>query len=241
MFYFGSFFCACQALKNKNNQKNDGACCFLLENQGKTSIFQKRRFYLNERKKEMFEVKKLPYGEKELAPYMSKETLHFHHDKHYQTYVDNLNKLIAGTEFEDMSLEEIIKQTAFDVKYIPIYNNAAQTFNHGFFFDHMAPSGQKRPEHQLLKKIEQTFGSYENFEKEFKAAALAQFGSGWAWLIEDDKGELKVIKTGNADTPIASGLKPLMTIDVWEHAYYLDYQNRRGDFVDAFLAHLINW
>ena len=189
----------------------------------------------------MFQVKKLPYDTRALLPYMSEETLKIHHGRHYQTYVDNLNKLIAETKFEDMSLEEIIKQTAFNVEYTPIYNNAAQAFNHGFFFDHMALNGNKRPSHELLKKIEQTFGSYENFEKEFKAAALAQFGSGWAWLVEDQKGNLKVIKTANADTPIASSLKPLMTIDVWEHAYYLDYQNRRGDFVDAFLAHLINW
>jgi len=189
----------------------------------------------------MFTVKKLPYGKNELAPYMSEETLNFHHGKHYQTYVDNLNKLIADTKFEDMSLEEVIKQTAFSPEYTTIYNNAAQAFNHGFFFEHISPNGNRRPNRELLSKIEKTFGSYENFEKEFKAAALAQFGSGWAWLAEDDKGNLSVLKTSNADTPLIKGLKPLMTIDVWEHAYYLDYQNRRADFVDAFLAHLIHW
>lgn len=189
----------------------------------------------------MFTAKKLPYDVNALKPYMSEETLNFHHGKHYQTYLDNLNRLIAGTKFEDMPLEEIIKQTAFSIDDVALFNNAAQVFNHEFFFAHMAPDGSRRPNAALLKKIEETFGSYENFEKEFKAAALAQFGSGWAWLVEDDKGRLQIMKTANADTPIAKGLKPLMTLDVWEHAYYLDYQNRRGDFADAFLEHLINW
>ena len=189
----------------------------------------------------MFTVKPLPYDKKALEPYMSQETLSFHHDKHYQTYVDNLNKLISSGEFENMTLEEIVQKSANNPANTAIFNNAAQAFNHGFFFAHMAPSGHKRPADDLLKKIEQTFGSYEDFEKEFKSAALAQFGSGWAWLAENENGDLQIIKTSNADTPIAHNLKPLMTIDVWEHAYYLDYQNRRGDFVDAFLKDLINW
>ncbi|MBR6327348.1 MAG: superoxide dismutase [Alphaproteobacteria bacterium] len=189
----------------------------------------------------MFTAKKVNYDVTALQSYMSEETLRFHHGKHYQTYIDNLNRLIAGTKFEDMSLEEIIKQSAFSIDDASVFNNAAQVFNHEFFFEHMAPQGKRRPDAALLKKIEAAFGSYENFEKEFKSAALAQFGSGWAWLVEDDKGGLQIIKTANADNPIARGLKPLMTIDVWEHAYYLDYQNRRGDFADAFLTHLINW
>ncbi|MBR2300226.1 MAG: superoxide dismutase [Alphaproteobacteria bacterium] len=189
----------------------------------------------------MFTLEPLPFSKNALEPYMSEQTLNFHHDKHHQTYVDNLNKLIAETKFEDMSLEEIIKQTAEDIKYASIFNNAAQVFNHNFFWSCLAKDGNKRPNGTLSNKIESVFGSYENFEKEFKTAAVSQFGSGWAWLAEDKNGELKIMKASNADTPIAHGLKPLMTIDVWEHAYYLDYQNRRADFVDTFLTHLINW
>ncbi len=189
----------------------------------------------------MFTAKKLPYGIKELAPYMSEETLLFHHGKHYQTYVDNLNKFIENTAFEDMSLEEIIKKTAFTTEYAALFNNAAQVFNHEFFFEHMAPKSTRRPNEALLAKIEKTFGSYADFESAFKAAALAQFGSGWAWLVEDEKGNLSVIKTPNADNPLVKAMKPLMTIDVWEHAYYLDFQNRRADFVDNFLKNLIHW
>ena len=183
----------------------------------------------------------LGFKKNELEPYMSEKTIEFHYGKHHQTYVDNLNKLIVGTVFENMPLEEIVMQSASKPEYTSIFNNAAQVFNHNFFFRCLSAKGEKRPNEQLLKKIEQTFGSYENFEKEFKAAALAQFGSGWAWLVQDETGNLSVMKTSNADTPIAHGLMPLMTIDVWEHAYYLDYQNRRADFIDAFLRHLIKW
>ncbi|HCU58466.1 MAG TPA: superoxide dismutase [Alphaproteobacteria bacterium] len=189
----------------------------------------------------MFTLAPLPFSKNALEPYMSEQTLTFHHDKHHQTYVDNLNKLISGTKFEDMSLEEIIKQTAENIEYTAIFNNAAQVFNHNFFWSCLAKDGNKRPSEILAKKIASAFGSYENFEKEFKQAAISQFGSGWAWLAEDKKGELKIMKTSNADNPIAHGLTPLMTIDVWEHAYYLDHQNRRADFVDVFLKNLINW
>jgi len=189
----------------------------------------------------MFKLISLPFEKNALKPYMSEETLTFHHDKHHQAYVDNLNKLIAGTKFEDMSLEEIIKQTAEDIEWQSIFNNAAQVFNHNFFWKCLSINGTKRPKADLLEKIEQRFGSYENFEQEFKQASISQFGSGWVWLTEDHKGNLNILKTSNADNPIAHRLTPLMTIDVWEHAYYLDYQNRRADFVDAFLTHLINW
>ena len=189
----------------------------------------------------MFTLAPLPFEKNALKPYMSEETLTFHHDKHHQAYVDNLNKLIEKTKFEDMSLQEIIKQSAKEIDYSAIFNNAAQVFNHNFFWECISLNGNKMPNHELLKKIEETFGSYENWQKEFKAAALSQFGSGWAWLAEDKEGNLKIMKTSNADNPIAHGLKPLMTIDVWEHAYYLDYQNRRADFIDTFLTHLINW
>ena len=189
----------------------------------------------------MFTLTPLPFAKNALKPYMSEETLTFHHDKHHQAYVDNLNKLIAGTKFEDMSLEQIIIQTDGFLEFESIFNNAAQVFNHNFFWECLSPDQNRRPNAELSKKIEQTFGSYENFEKEFKAVALSQFGSGWVWLTEDHKGHLKIIKTSNADNPIAHSLKPLMTIDVWEHAYYLDHQNRRADFVDTFLTHLIHW
>ncbi len=189
----------------------------------------------------MFTLPALPYAKNALEPYMSEETLNFHHGKHFQTYIDNLNKLISNTEFEKMDLKEIIEKTAEKTEYTAIFNNAAQSFNHGFFFECLSPNGNKKPNAELLKKIESAFGSYENFEKEFKEAAVSQFGSGWAWLAEDKSGNLSVLKTSNADNPIAHGLKPLMTIDVWEHAYYLDYQNKRADFIDTFLKHLINW
>ena len=189
----------------------------------------------------MFTLSPLPFEKSALEPYLSEKTLNFHHGKHHQTYVDNLNKLISGTKFENMSLEEIIKQSALNPEYTAIFNNAAQVFNHNFFWSCLSKEGNKKPNTELLKKIESTFGSYENFEKEFKQAAVSQFGSGWAWLAQDTDGNLKITKTANADTPLAHGLKPLMTIDVWEHAYYLDYQNRRADFVDTFLKYLINW
>ena len=189
----------------------------------------------------MFTLEPLLFEKNALKPYMSEETLNFHHGKHLQGYVDNLNKLIADTKFEDMSLEQIIKEASYSVEHSAIFNNAAQVFNHNFFFKCLSLNGQKRPNETLLKKIEKTFGSYENFEDEFKKAATTQFGSGWAWLAQDNEGKLQIMKTSNADNPIAHDLTPLMTLDVWEHAYYLDYQNRRADFVDVFLKHLINW
>ncbi len=189
----------------------------------------------------MFVLPKLSYGYNALEPYMSEQTLLFHHTKHHQSYIDNLNKLIENTEFEDLSLEKIIIQTADDIKYEAVFNNAAQTYNHNFFFAHLSPSGAQTPPAELFKRIEKTFGSYEIFKSEFKNAALSQFGSGWAWLAEDGKENLKILKTLNADTPVAHHLKPLLCIDVWEHAYYLDFQNRRADFIDTFLEHLIKW
>ncbi|MCL2538450.1 MAG: superoxide dismutase [Alphaproteobacteria bacterium] len=170
----------------------------------------------------------LPFARDGLEPYMSVRTVDFHYDRHLGTYIKNLNDLIAGTKFESMTLEEIVRES--DGK---IFNNAAQVFNHNFFFAKLKKdSGTKIPSH-----ITDTF---KDFNSEFKAAALGIFGSGWAWLV-DDNGTLKIITTANGDTPIAHGMKPLLCLDVWEHAYYLDYQNRRGDFVDAFLNHLVNW
>lgn len=189
----------------------------------------------------MFTLPELHYQKTDLEPYMSHKTLTFHHEKHHQTYINDLNKLIQGTEFENMMLENIILKTADKPEYSAIFNNAAQTFNHTFFFEHLSSNGGQKPSADLLARLEKTFGSYEDFKQKFKSAALSQFGSGWVWLVEDRQKNLQILKTSNADTPIVYGLKPILTIDVWEHAYYLDYQNRRGDFIDAVLTHLINW
>lgn len=180
----------------------------------------------------------LPYSSDALEPYISTTTMEFHYGKHHKAYVENLNKLIAGTPFADLTLEEIIKETAGEEKYQAIFNNAAQAWNHNFFWNCMSPEGGKAPKGALLKKIEKAFGSYDKFCEEFTNAATSQFGSGWAWLVEDKEGNLSIMKTSNADNPLAHGLKALLTVDVWEHAYYLDYQNRRLDFVRTFLTHL---
>lgn len=186
-----------------------------------------------------FELPPLPYEKNALEPFISATTMEYHYGKHHQTYVDNLNKLIKGTRFESMSLEDIIRETDGKPEYAGIFNNAAQNWNHTFFWQSMSPE-QSRPEGEILSRIEKDFGSYEKFKEEFKNAALTQFGSGWAWLAEDGD-KLVVLKTSNADTPLAHGLKPLLTLDVWEHAYYLDYQNRRAAFIDAYLDKLANW
>jgi len=189
-----------------------------------------------------FELPALPYAMNALEQYISERTMEFHYGKHHKAYVDNLNKLIAGSHFEQMSLEEIIRKTAGKAEYAGIFNNAAQAWNHAFFWTCMQPGGGGEPTGEMKKKIERSFGGYYKFREEFATAATTQFGSGWSWLAEDEEsGKLKVIKTANADTPIAHGLKPLLTVDVCEHAYYLDYQNRRPDFVNAFLDHLAKW
>ena len=187
-----------------------------------------------------FELPALPYAMNALEPYISERTMEFHYGKHHKAYVDNLNKLIAGTHFEQMSLEEIIRKTAGKTEYAGIFNNAAQAWNHAFFWTCMQPGGGGEPTGEMKKKIERSFGGYDKFREEFAAAATTQFGSGWAWVVNDN-GIIKIIKTANADTPVAQGLKPLITIDVWEHAYYLDFQNRRADFVEGFLDNLVNW
>lgn len=187
-----------------------------------------------------FELPKLPYATDALEPYISTTTMEFHYGKHHRTYLDNLNKLILGTHFENMMLEDIIKESVGKAEYQGIFNNAAQAFNHAFFWNSMTPNGGKAPKGEMLKKIERDFGSYDKFCEEFLNAAVGQFGSGWAWLVEEE-GKLKIMKTANANTPIAQCLKPIITVDVWEHAYYLDYQNRRADFVRTFLAYLVKW
>lgn len=189
----------------------------------------------------MFTLQSLPYDQTALEPHISARTLEFHHDKHHQAYVDNLNKLIAGTELETASLEEIITKTAGSVSQAAIFNNAGQVYNHDIFWQSLKPTGvMTQPGEKTLTLINSSFGSLENFYSEFKALALSQFGSGWAWLATDGA-TLKLMKTANADNPLTSGLKPLFGLDVWEHSYYLDYQNRRADFIDAVLQNLVNW
>lgn len=182
----------------------------------------------------------LPYADNALDPIISAKTVSFHYGKHHQGYVDNLNKQVLGTEFADMSLEKIITGSAGKAEYTSIFNNAAQTWNHTFYWRSLRPKGGGAPPEALQLKIETSFGSLDVCKKELATAAMAQFGSGWAWLVlNGDK--LQVIKTGNADVPITTGMKPLLVIDVWEHAYYLDYQNRRLDHVNAVLDTLIHW
>ncbi|HAX91990.1 MAG TPA: superoxide dismutase [Fe] [Rhodospirillaceae bacterium] len=187
-----------------------------------------------------FELPPLPYAKEALEPHISARTFEFHHGKHHQAYVTNLNNLIKGTPLASASLEEIIKQTAKDEANVGIFNNAAQVWNHTFFWNSMKPQGGGAPAGALEGKMMAAFGSLESFKEQFKAAGVGQFGSGWVWLVEE-AGALKIIKTPNAVTPLAIGLTPLVTCDVWEHAYYLDYQNRRPDFLQTFIDHLINW
>lgn len=182
----------------------------------------------------------LPYTENALEPVITAKTLSFHYGKHHKGYVENLNKLIANTEYAGLTLEKIITSTAEKPEKTAIFNNAAQIWNHTFYWNSLTPSGGGDPPTALKQKIEASFGSVEACKKELASAAIAQFGSGWAWLVLD--GELlKVIKTANANIPMTMGFTPLLTIDVWEHAYYLDYQNRRVDYVNTILDKLINW
>ena len=187
-----------------------------------------------------FELPPLPYEKSALEPHMSARTLEFHHGKHHRAYVATLNNLVKDTPLASKSLEAIIKDTARDESGTAIFNNAAQAWNHSFFWSCMKPRGGGKPSGDLAQRIEGDFGSLDKFKEQFKQAATGQFGSGWAWLVAD-KNELKVTKTANAMNPLAAGQTALLACDVWEHAYYLDYQNRRPDFVQAFLDKLVNW
>jgi len=182
----------------------------------------------------------LPYAQNALAPAISENTISFHYGKHHQAYVNNTLKMISGTELEKASLEEIIKKTAGRPDQASLFNNAAQVFNHSFYWNSMKPGGGGEPQGKIAEKIRGSFGSHQKFVEVFSNAAAAQFGSGWAWLVLDN-GKLQVIKTSNADTPLTTSAKPLITVDVWEHAYYLDYQNRRADYIKAFVENLLNW
>ena len=182
----------------------------------------------------------LPWADTALAPVISANTIGFHYGKHHQGYVTNLNKLTAGTPMADQSLEQIVRATAGKVDQAAIFNNAAQVWNHTFYWQSLKPGGGGEPPAALKAKMEASFGSVDACRQELTKAATTQFGSGWAWLVAEGDA-LKVVKTGNAETPLTSGMKPLVTIDVWEHAYYLDYQNRRADYVAAVLDKLVNW
>lgn len=179
----------------------------------------------------------LPFAKNALEPHMSAETLEYHHDKHHQAYVTNLNNLIPGTEYENMSLEDIIKKAPAG----GIYNNAAQVWNHTFFWNCLSPNGGGAPNGPLMDAINKKWGSFEEFKKAFQASAVGNFGSGWTWLVKKADGSVDIVNMGAAGTPLTTGDKPLFTVDVWEHAYYIDYRNLRPKFVETYLTNLANW
>ncbi len=184
----------------------------------------------------------LPYDKNALAPYISEETLEYHYGKHHQAYVDNLNKLITNTDLEGKTLEEVIMAVANDSSKQGVFNNAAQVWNHTFYWNSMRKGGGGKPSGRLAQQIEKDFSSFEEFRELFKQCGMTQFGSGWAWLCWDSKlNTLVVLKTANAELPMMQKLQALITADVWEHAYYLDYQNRRPEYLDMFLNSLVNW
>ena len=187
-----------------------------------------------------FQLPPLPYSDDALDPHISAQTLGFHYGKHHNAYVTNLNKLAEGTELADLSLEDVIKKVAGDASKKGVFNNAAQVWNHTFYWNSMKPKGGGKPGGKLAGMIDSSFGSLDAFKDQFKKAAAGQFGSGWAWLVEDG-GKLAIVTTGNADLPLVHGKKALLTCDVWEHAYYLDFQNRRPDYLTAWVDHLVNW
>ena len=188
----------------------------------------------------IFVKEPLPYGQDALAPTISADTMGFHYDKHYAGYVKKANALTLGKGYAGKTAEDVIRMTAGDDSRAAVFNNAAQAWNHAFFFKCLKPGGGGVPEGLLAEMIDEAFGSFVDFEEVFLTAAADQFGSGWVWLVLDDGG-LAVVTGANADTPLAHGLTPLFTVDVWEHAYYLDYQNRRVDFVRSVLDNLANW
>ena len=182
-----------------------------------------------------FELPALPYANDALAPHISPETIEYHYGKHHQTYVTNLNNLVPGTEFEGLSLEEIVKKSSGG-----IFNNAAQVWNHTFYWNSLSPNGGGEPTGGLANAIDRTFGSFEKFKEEFTKCAVTTFGSGWAWLVKNANGTLELVSTSNAACPLTAGQTPILTCDVWEHAYYIDYRNARPKYLEAFWA-LVNW
>jgi Fe-Mn family superoxide dismutase len=189
---------------------------------------------------EPFVLPPLPYADTALAPVISANTLGFHYGKHHKTYVDNLNNLVKGTAHEGAALDKVIRDSAGKADQAAIFNNSAQIWNHTFYWHSLKPNGGGKPSGRLAAMIDSDLGGYDNFRKEFAATTVSQFGSGWGWLVVE-AGKLKVVKTGNAEVPFTKGQTPLLTIDVWEHAYYLDYQNKRADYVNALIDKLLNW
>ena len=187
-----------------------------------------------------FSLPDLPYPANALEPYISADTLGYHHGKHHAAYVDKLNGLLVGSALADQTLEDVIIEAKDDPERAAIFNNAAQVWNHTFYWNCMTPNGGGRPTGEIGDRIQKEFHGFEGFRSQFAAAATGQFGSGWAWLVLD-RGQLKITATSNAWTPVAQGQHALLTCDVWEHAYYLDYQNRRADYVEIFLENLVNW
>lgn len=187
-----------------------------------------------------FALPPLPYADNALEPLISANTLSFHYGKHHKTYVDNLNKLVEGKDLAQMSLEQIIAASAGKPDMAGVFNNAAQIWNHTFYWNSLKPNGGGKPTGAIAAAIDKDLGGYDKFKVDFAAAAVTQFGSGWAWLVSD-AGTLKIVKTGNAEVPLTKGQKPLLTIDVWEHAYYLDYQNLRAKYVETLIDKLLNW
>jgi Fe-Mn family superoxide dismutase len=182
-----------------------------------------------------FELPALPYAKDALAPHISAETIEYHYGKHHQTYVTNLNNLVPGTEFEGLSLEDIVKKSSGG-----IFNNAAQVWNHTFYWNSLSPNGGGAPTGGLANAIDRTFGSFDKFKEEFTKCAVTTFGSGWAWLVKNANGSLELVSTSNAGCPLTSGQTPILTCDVWEHAYYIDFRNLRPKYLEAFWA-LVNW
>ena len=187
-----------------------------------------------------FELPPLPFPKNALEPYMSEKTLDFHYGKHHKAYVDAANRLVQGSGLETMALEEVIRLAAKDAAKQQLFDSAAQIWNHTFFWHCLKPKGGGKPKGEVAQALDQGFGGYDKFRTEFKTACVSQFGSGWGWLVLDGN-RLKVLKTANALNPLSQGQHALLACDVWEHAYYLDFQNRRPDFVDTFLDHLVNW
>ena len=184
------------------------------------------------------ELPELPFAKEALEPHMSANTLDFHHGKHHNAYVVKGNELLADANISAVSLEELVKETAKADG--PLFNNVGQHYNHSFFWNSLSASGGGAPTGDIATKIDEAFGSYDNFKAEFVAGGMGQFGSGWVWLVSDG-GKLKIAKTANAETPLTDGATPILVCDVWEHAYYLDFQNRRPDFLGSFLENLVNW
>ncbi|HSH42925.1 MAG TPA: Fe-Mn family superoxide dismutase [Arenicellales bacterium] len=178
----------------------------------------------------------LPYAKDALSPYISAETLEYHHGKHHQAYVDKLNNLIPGTEYEDMELEDIVRKAPAG----GLFNQAAQVWNHTFYWNSMSPDGGKEPSGDLGSAIKSAFGSYDDFKQQFQEKAVGNFGSGWTWLVAKSDGKLDIVNTDDAENPMRQDLKPILTCDVWEHAYYIDYRNARPKYVEAFF-NLVNW